>query len=723
MKIVIAEKPSVGKTIAKFFGATKAGEGCITGDGVAVTWCFGHLLEQAMPEDYDPKYKGWSMDLLPIVPTDWKMVEKEDCKKQIKVIGGFLKGATEIIHAGDPDREGQLLVDEVLERFNCRKPVKRLWLAALDDDSIKKAVASMKDGKQYHNLKLAAESRARADWLVGMNLTRAWTNHGRKFNHGVLSVGRVQTPTLGMVVKRDLAVESFKSRDFYQVEGAFPFPAKWQPGDTVKLDEDGRLLDRAVAAAIAEKVKGRPAKVIKYETKACSQSAPLPYSLSALQQKASSKYGFSAQEVLDIAQALYETHKVATYPRTDCRYLPESMHSGAGEILKALEASDADASIKSAAFNDKKITAHHAIIPTGKGSTASLNDQEKKVYNLIRLAYISQFYPDHKYQQVSLAIEIEGETFTATGKTTTQEGWKILFAGEKDEEEDDKEEAAPVLPKLARGDALTCMDAKVLAKKTTPPKRYTDGTLIADMTNVHKLVDDPEIKKRLKETAGIGTEATRANIIETLLKRKFIEKKGKNLISTETGRELIKALGQSDVVNVGTTGVFEGYLDEVSQGALTPEQFLKDVVLSVSREVDLLRTGNAPAMAQGNAPSRDAPVKAKPAGNEKAYPCECGTGTMRQKKGPKGIFWGCSNYPECKITLPDENGKPGQRKEKTTSPAGDEIKCPKCNAHALIKRTAKTGSNKGKSFWGCTGWPGCDFTTPDQDGKPLPRTA
>lgn len=717
MKIVIAEKPSVGKTIAKFFGATKSGDGCITGDGVAVTWCFGHLLEQGMPEDYDAKYKAWSMDLLPIVPTTWKMIEKEDCKKQIKIIGGLLKGATEIIHAGDPDREGQLLVDEVLERFNCNKPVKRLWLAALDDDSIKKAIVSMKDGKQYHSLKLAAESRARADWLVGMNLTRAWTNHGRKFNHGVLSVGRVQTPTLGMIVKRDLDVEAFKSRDFYQVDGLFPFPAKWQPQDTVTLDEEGRLLDRAIAYAIALKVKGKPAKVIKYESKECKQAAPLPYSLSALQQKASSKYGFSAQETLDIAQALYETHKVATYPRTDCRYLPESMHSGAGEILKTLEATEADASIRSAAFNDKKITAHHAIVPTGKGGAASLNDQEQKIYNLIRLAYISQFYPDHKYQQVNLAIEIEGETFAATGKTTTNEGWKIVFAGEKEDEDEEKEEALPTLPKLAQGDALTCTDAKVVCKKTTPPKRYTDGTLIADMTNVHKLVDDLEIKKRLKETAGIGTEATRANIIETLLKRKFIEKKGKNLISTETGRELIRALGQSDVVNVGTTGVFEGYLDEVSQGTLTPEQFLKDVVLNVSQEVELLKGGNAPVMAQGNAPQRDTPAKAKLASIEKVHPCECGGGNLRQKKGPKGVFWGCSNYPECKNTLPDEKGAPGHRRSPAAATTGPAHACPKCKSN-LHKRTAKKGSNAGKEFWACSTWPKCDFSASDVKGEP-----
>lgn len=603
MKIVIAEKPSVAKTIAKFFGATKPSDGCITGEGVVVTYCFGHLLEQATPEAYDEKFRKWDLSLLPIVPINFKLLVKDGCKKQVKIIGDLLKSATEIIHAGDPDREGELLVTEVLEHFKCKAPVKRLWLAALDDQSVIKEIATMRPGTEYANLKTAAESRARADWLVGLNLTRAWTIHGRQYNHEVLSVGRVQTPTLGMIVKRDLAVESFKSRDFYQVEGSFPFSANWKPADSIKLDEDGRLLDKTVAQSIADKVKSKSAIISKFESKECTSAAPLPFSLSALQQKASAKYGFSAQEVLDIAQALYEIHKVASYPRTDCRYLPESMHAVAADVLKNIGAAEADASIKSGCFNDKKITAHHAIIPTGKGSTASLNPAEKKIYELILKSYVSQFYPDHKYQQVNIQIQCESELFTATGRTTLLEGWKIVFAGEaKDGEE---EEALPTLPKLAQGDSLTCSEAKVLSKKTTPQKRYTDGTLIADMTNVHKYVQDEEIKKRLKEIAGIGTEATRAGIIETLLKRKFIEKKGKQLISTPAGRALITALGHSAVVELGNTGLFEGFLDEIAQGRLTQEQFLKDVVANVRKEVDLLKCSDAPIMSQGTAVKKD----------------------------------------------------------------------------------------------------------------------
>lgn len=594
MKIIIAEKPSVAKSIAKFFGATKAGDGCITGPDVAVTWCFGHLFEQAAPDYYNEKYKRWNMSDLPIVPDEWKLLPREDAKKQIKIIGELLKTATEIVHAGDPDREGQLLVDEVLENFKCKAPVKRLWLSAMDDTSITKAIAGMKDGKVYHPLKLAAESRARADWLVGMNLTRAWTIQGRKSGYdGVLSVGRVQTPTLALIVKRDLEIENFKSRDFYEVEGDFTFPALWRPGKSVEVDDEGRLLDKTIAAAVAAKVKGKPSTVVKYESKKCSQAAPLPHSLSSLQQSASAKYGFSAQEVLDIAQSLYETHKVSSYPRSDCRYLPASMHGEAGNVLKGLTgehktfAGKANLGLKSGAFNDGKVTAHHAIIPTGK-IPSGLNPNEQKLYDLIVRAYLSQFYPEFKYQQVNIALECAGETFATSGRTTLDEGWKVITSGE---DADEKKVAEPKLPLVAVGDKLDCAGAKVLSKKTKPANRYTDGTLIAEMTNVAKLVSDPKIKKRLKDTAGIGTEATRAGIIETLLKRKFIEKKGKQLISSKVGRDLISALGSSEIVDVGTTGIFEGYLDDIAQGQLNPDKFIYDVKSNVSKQVDAVRAG------------------------------------------------------------------------------------------------------------------------------------
>ena len=648
MKLVIAEKPSVGKAVAKFFGATKSGNGCVTGNDVAVTWCFGHLFEQAEPDHYDAKYKSWNMSLLPIVPENWKLLPKSDAKTQIKIIGDLLKTATEVVHAGDPDREGQLLVDEVLEHFKYKGPVKRLWLAAMDDASIKTAVGSMKDGKEYQSMKLAAEARARADWLVGMNLTRAWTNHGRGTGYdGVLSVGRVQTPTLAMIVNRDLGIEGFKQRDFYEVEGQFPFVTGWKPSDAVQVNEEGRVLNKSIADAVASKIKGKPAKVVKYDSKRCSQAAPLPHSLSSLQQAASAKFGLSAKETLDIAQELYETHKMTTYPRTDCRYLPVSMHAGAANVIGALQgdykylAADADTSRKSAAFNDSKITAHHAIIPTTKAD-ANLFGNVAKVYDLIVRAYMSQFYAQHEYQQVNIGIDCAGETFAASGRTALVEGWKSIYS---DSDEDEKPE--PTLPVVAVGDALSCLDAKVLAKKTTPPKRYTDGTLIAAMTNVYKLVDDPEIKKRLKDTAGIGTEATRAGIIETLLKRKFIEKKGKQLISTGTGRNLIAALGDSEIVNVGMTGIFEGQLDDIAQGKLASGDFLNKVFTSLSAQIDAMR-GSIKAVA--------------PAASGDAVSCPiCKTGFLVKKKRKDGkFFWGCGNYSitQCRGSADDKSGKP-----------------------------------------------------------------
>lgn len=652
MKIVIAEKPSVAKSIARFFGATQSGNGYISGSGVAVTWCFGHLFEQAEPDYYGERYKKWDMDVLPIVPETWKLLPKADAKKQIKIIGDLLATATSIIHAGDPDREGQLLVDEVLEHFKCKAPVKRLWLSALDDDSIEKAIRGMKDGETYRPLKLAAEARARADWMVGMNLTRAWTIQGRKSGYdGVLSVGRVQTPTLALVVKRDLEIENFKARDYFEVEAAFPFPAAWRPDDAVDTDEEGRVLSRAIADTLAAKVRGRSAKVSSYESKKCSQAAPLPHSLSSLQEKASARYGFSAQEVLDIAQALYETHKVTSYPRTDCRYLPESMHVLAGSVLQNMVgeyraiAAKADASRKSIAFNDSKVTAHHAIIPTCN-TPKSLNTAEQKLYDLIVRAYLSQFYPAFEYQQKTIGVICESELFIATGRTTLAEGWKIVYGS--DENESEEERATPKLPVVAIGDVLTCSDARVLAKVTKPPNRYTDGTLIAAMTNVFKLVDDPEIKKRLKETAGIGTEATRAGIIETLRRRKFIEKKGKQLISTLPGRNLIAALGNSAVVNVGTTGIFEGYLDSIAQGELNPVHFLANMQANLTVEINKLRGSGGSAQPIIAAATTKPTAAARSSTPAAAVKCpKCGK-PMVKRSGVNGPFYGCTGYPDCK---------------------------------------------------------------------------
>lgn len=600
MQLFIAEKPSLARAIAEFLpGPKRSGEGFIQcGNDIKVTWCIGHILELAPPEDYLPdslrNEKGkisWDKMPLPVLPKEWRHQPKKDTMSQLRVIQRLLKEATSVVNAGDPDREGQLLVDEVLEYSNNRKPVQRIWLAALDETSVKRALASLKDNKGYNNLKKAAESRQKADWLVGMNLTVAYSVAGGKNGYrGVLSVGRVQTPTLALIVKRDLEIENFKPKDYFVLRGQFAHPngafwATWKPKEgAASVDEEGRILDRRIVDAVAAKVHKKPAAVVHSETKDGKQPPPLTFSLSSLQVAASSKFGLSAQQVLDICQALYEKHKLTSYPRTDCEFLPESQLSDAKAIMGAIANNNpnltgilkqANPVLKSRAWNDSKITAHHAIIPTAtKANPSSLNDMEAKVYEMICKQYLAQFYPDRTYKDVKVEVECEGERFAAGGQTTINPGWKVVFGAEADEPEDGKknEEPAQKLPAMKQGDSAPNAQVAVDAKKTQPPKPFTDGTLVKAMTNIHQYVQKPEIKRILKETAGIGTEATRAAIIETLIKRGFIVKKGKNLISTPTGRAFIRDL-PAEMTDPGLTGLFEQSLSGIEEGKIDTAKF------------------------------------------------------------------------------------------------------------------------------------------------------
>lgn len=604
MKLFIAEKPSLGRAIAEHLpGPKRSADGYIQcGNDTIVTWCVGHVLELLPPEAYlsdtlkneKTGKVSWEAMPLPIIPTDWKLSPKKETASQLRVIQKLIKDASSIVNAGDPDREGQLLVDEVLEYCGNKKPVQRIWLAALDETSVKRALASLKDNKEYANLKKAAESRQRADWLVGMNLTIAYTVAGKKGGYnGVLSVGRVQTPTLALIVKRDLEIQNFKPKDYFVVRGQFAhqngtFWATWQPKDgTQGLDDEGRLLDKRVADAVAAKALRQPGKVIKAETKDGRQGPPQPFSLSGLQVAASSRYGLSAQTVLDICQALYEKHKLTSYPRTDCDFLPESQHADGKQVLATIAANNpqlaklaqgANTGLKSKAWNDGKVTAHHAIIPTTKQmSVASLSDLEAKIYEMICKQYLAQFYPDRLFKDVKVEVECAQERFTAGGQTTTNPGWKVVFGGadEQEPEENAKgaQEPQQKLPLMANGDPAPNQNVTIDSKKTQPPKHFNDGTLIKAMTNIHQYVENPDIKKRLKETAGIGTEATRAAIIETILKRGFIEKKGKNLVSTPNGKAFIGCL-PNEITDPGLTGMFEQSLAAIEEGRVAQEQFM-----------------------------------------------------------------------------------------------------------------------------------------------------
>lgn len=609
MKLFIAEKPSLGKAIAQHLPRPhKPGNGCVECDGgkQIVTWAFGHLFEQVEPDHYTPDdvpltpkgKKKWRWDELPILPEQWVLAPKDDAKAQIQIIRDLLKKADSVVNAGDPDREGQLLVDEILEECRWTGPTQRIWLAALDEQSVQKALANLADNAGYQNLKMSAQARSRADWLMGMNLTRAFTLANK--GSGVLSVGRVQTPTLRLIADRDNTIEHFQPKDFFVpriqcAKSGTGFWSAWQVRpDLDGVDPDGQLIDRRVADKLAAAAKAAgTATVVSYDSKEQKQQAPLGYSLAELQKVCSAKFGLSAKDVLDTAQALYEEHKCATYPRTDCRYLPEEQHGEAGRVLSGLAklgfadlAKGADASRKSGIWNTAKVTAHHAIIPTGT-MTGSLSGTAAKVFDLIVKRYLSQFYPPYVYRATKIVLDCAGEPWAASGQVPVSAGWKAV----EGKSVDDDEEGPASLPVLTKGETLPVTDADVQAKQTKPPSRFTDGTLIEAMSNIHKFVEDPDAKAKLKETSGIGTEATRANILETLLKRGFIERKGKTMVSTAAGRALIRAL--PDVLtNPVTTAQWEDVLSGIAEGRVPADLFEQKQREFVTKLVGVAKTAH-----------------------------------------------------------------------------------------------------------------------------------
>ncbi|WP_404360377.1 DNA topoisomerase 3 [Methylotuvimicrobium sp. KM1] len=704
--LYLCEKPSQAKDIARVLGANQRRDGYFEGPQTIVTWCFGHLLEMAAPEDYDPELKTWRFETLPIIPGQWVWKVRKDANKQYRVIVGLFKQADEIVISTDADREGESIAREVMDRGGWKGPVSRLWLSALDDQSIRKALANRLPGERTAALYAAAVSRSKADWLVGMSLSRLYTLSARQsgYDGGVMSVGRVQTPTLKLVVDRDRAIENFKPLPYYDVMATFQtrdrnsFTGHWQVPDDLS-DDEGRCLNRAAAQVVADRCRGKTAVISSVATKRVKESAPLPYSLSALQQEASHRFGMGAQQVLDIAQALYETHKLTTYPRTDCDYLPQAQYESASAIIEVMKGDDefrsiaecADPSIRSKAWNDNKITAHHAISPTGVKRNRALNTNESLLFGLIVRRYLAQFYPDHEYDQTTMDLSVGEDRFKSTGKRIIKAGWKLALLRNDQQDTNDKE---TVLPKLSKGDELSVADCRVDDKETQPPARYTEGTLIQAMKNVGKFVEHPVLKKRLKETSGIGTEATRASIIDLLLKRGFIDKqKKKYLVSSDKARSLIDALPEP-VKDPATTAVWEQALEDIAQGNGNPDRFVDDQAKMVTHWVEKVRQGMPSQFKEW-------------AANTLAYECpECGHPLVR-RNGKKGFFWGCRQYPECKVVLPDEHGKPGKQREKAKSTGQS---CPECGEGDLVQRTVRNGKAKGQSFIGCSRYPECSYT-------------
>ncbi len=603
-RLFIAEKPSVGKAIAEALGKTKSDKGyCETKSGDVVTWCFGHLMELATPDVYLPDdvpttksgSKVWREQDLPIVPDRWKIQVKTDCKAQFNVIKKLAQKSniTTIVNCGDPDREGQLLVDEILSFIDNKKPVLRYWASAVDSASVKKALSLLESNEKFVGMRYAALGRSHADWLIGMNATRAFTLASRRSGNGsLLSVGRVQTPTLNLVATRDHEINNFKPQTYYVFKGNFKaanktFTATLQYGDAQKgLDSEGRLVDLNAARLLQQKLSSvKKAKVIEFETKNKDKNAPLVYSLASIQAEANAKYGYSAEQILNICQALYEKYKLTTYPRSDCEYLPTVQHQDAAKVLRALcsfhtelksTISKANPSLKSKVWNDSKITAHHGIIPTQQvGNLSELKDDERKVYMLIVKRYLSQFFPPAKLLATTIKMDVSGEVFACNGSVVVENGYLAVYGGEDDTAEQDKadeKEDSQSLPKLSAGEIVDVLQVSPVTAQTKPPASFTEGTLIKAMQNIYNFVPDGPFKKVLKDGDGIGTSATRASIIAELKKKGFLELKGKKIKATPVGIKLLSELPDL-CKNPVLTAMFESQLKLVESGKITYKQF------------------------------------------------------------------------------------------------------------------------------------------------------
>lgn len=617
MKLYIAEKPSLGRAIAAALPKPqKNHQGYIAlANGDVVSWCIGHILEQANPENYDPAFKKWQMAHLPIVPEQWQLKPKTQTRAQLTVLRKLVKQADAIIHAGDPDREGQLLVDEVIDFLKVpaqkKQNIQRLLISDLNLPAVKRSLANLQSNQLYMPLSISALARSRADWLYGINLTRAYTLQGQKagFN-SVLSVGRVQTPLLGLVVRRQQEISNFIAKNFYdvhahlQTDSQAKFIAKWQPSDACQpyMDEEGRVLNKALAENVVSRINNQTAVVSEVDEQQKKQAAPLPYNLSSLQIDAAKIYSLNAKLVLDVCQALYEKHKLITYPRSDCRYLPKEHHAQAKGIIAMLAnadetyakfAQDADSSLKSKAWNNAKVTAHHAIIPTEKSANKlTLNPFEKKIYFLIVRQYLAQFYPVYQYNQSRISVLIAGGTFSANAKTPIAQGWKVLFQRTKSksnkvDQSDENTECQLThqsLPKLVKGEQLQCLHGELISRMTQAPKQFTDASLLSAMTGIARYVSDNTIKKMLRETDGLGTEATRAGIIDLLFKRGYLERKGKNIHATAIGASLINALPMAATLP-DMTAHWEATLTNISEKKSRYEDLISPLTLTIAEMI------------------------------------------------------------------------------------------------------------------------------------------
>lgn len=671
MRLFIAEKPSLARSIAVVLSKPQENNKLFikAGDDI-IAWAAGHLLEQAMPEFYDEKYKHWNIDDLPIPVEVWKMLPKRDGKDLLDNIGNLLKKVDVVVNAGDCDREGQLLIDEILEYFNYSGKVLRILISDTNPEAVRKALDNIKPNSDFKGDSDAALARSRADWLHGINLTRLYTKLAEQngYRGKPLKIGRVKTPVTALIVRRDEEIETFTAKSFWVISADIEvkngsFTATWKPKDEQNgLDEEKRLTDKSIAESLTNRLTGKSATITKYETKKQSSKPPVGYSLPKLQMIASKKYDIAPAKTLEICQKLYE-QGILTYPRSDCEFLPDSHQEEAEKVFGVIEKlsslkihENVEKFRKSSVFNSKKVEEHHAIIPSASCKiTKQLEKDEALIFELVARRYVSFFMPDFEYLQVNINAEIDGELFTASGRQILNDGWKSLEKDSETKNDDDSDEnnSAP-LPETFEGENGSCGYVNLLEKKTKAPARFTEATLLKAMNEIYLYVKAPEIRKILKETDGIGTAATQAGIIQELIDDKILIKKGKNLTASQSAKDLIRALPEK-ITLPDMTAEWEIFFKKIKAHEMTVNEVIKNYVQNTLANI-IANAKPITVQSLENTSSKKSPAKSK-------FKCpRCGEGYLILRNGKNGAFWGCSKYPDCKMTASDDNGKPVLKK-------------------------------------------------------------
>lgn len=718
MIVCIAEKPSVARDIARILGATTSKDGYMEGNGYQVTWTFGHLCELKEPNDYQPNWRYWTLAALPMVPARFgiKLIPNEGIEKQFNIISKLYAEADEIINCGDAGQEGELIQRWVMQMAHVKCPVKRLWISSMTDEAIKEGFQNLKPQESYESLYLAGLCRAIGDWMLGMNATRLYTlMYG--LNHQVLSIGRVQTPTLALIVQRQKEIDNFKPEPYWILSTIYR--------DTLFTAAAGRFNSEEEGRQAFTLIEGRPFTVKSVEKKQGKEAPRQLYDLTSLQVDCNRKFGFSAELTLNLIQGLYEK-KLTTYPRVDTQYLSDDIYAKcpsilngvsqttrAGqklylEIIKQLAAISPKLPKTKRVFDSSKVTDHHAIIPTGQ-TPSGLTDNEQHVYDLIARRFIAAFYPDCKFatttvigevQEVDAAVETsekeggKGIEFKATGKEILDAGWRAVYTKAEQTEDDhpdntdnttdsqrqqDSEEAT--LPSFSRGESGSHKPT-LTEKQTQPPKHYTEASLLRAMETAGKLVDDDELRAAMKEN-GIGRPSSRAGIIETLFKRNYIRRQRKNLVATPTGIQLIDTIHEKLLTSVELTGIWEKKLRDIEHHRYQPVQFIEELKQQVGEIVNDVMHDNSNRTIEGEAPE-EKPVKPKSPEGVGAANAKGKTRTRRTSTKTKTPTAPKSIEAKVKAQEPHEGGV-----------------CPKCGQGHIVK---------GKSAYGCSRWrEGCDY--------------